>query len=389
MTTQIIEANQGLITNEMQTIADFEICVAENVRKHTEEGEVVILKNNQREAQNYFGIGKGLGVKVCTAFNMASSNEELLDMFKIVKMAGAHSLLETSACDDIAEKREKLIASTALPYGTIPIHQSVYENLSKGKTISKLTKKKIISDIEAQVTAGVDFVVLNASLTSEILNNAKENNYDVYSDNAKLIAYWMEATEKENPYYEAYDEVLDILRTYDVALCLELSLKNTSVFDFMNKYQMQELVILGELTKKARNSGVQVFVDPIGVTSIDNFKYAVDMVKKITGNAPIFATNINVIDSENEKTFSSTSIANTLLAYCGADFIQSFKLPKTTGYFNAKLLKESIESALMSAKMADYAKNNSKAVEFEKKYFEEKKSQQKETHAELIKKIFS
>ena len=389
MTTQIIEANQGLITNEMQTVADFEMCVAENVRKHTESGEVVILKNNQRNEQNYFAIGKDLGVKVCTSFNMTSSTEELLDMFKIIKMAGGNSLLETSACEDIVEKREKLIASTALPYGTIPIHQSVFENLSKGKTISKLTKKKIISDIETQVTAGVDFVVLNASLTSEVLNGAKENNYEVYSDNAKLLAYWMIATEKENPYYEAFDEVLDILRTYDVALCLELGLKNTSVFDFMNKYQMQELAILGELTKKARNSGVQVFVDPIGVTAVDNFKYAVDMVKKITGNAPIFATNINVIDSECEQTFSSTSISNTLLAYCGADFVQSFKLPKTGGYFNAKLLKDSIESALMSAKMADYAKNNSKAVEFEKKCSEEKKSQQKETHAELIKKIFS
>ena len=389
MTTQIIEASQGLITNEMQNIAEFEMFEAEALRNKIALGDVVVLKNNQRQNQEPLGFGEGLGVKINTTFDIATANSELLDMIKIIKLSGGHSILEKGASEDMREKRAKLLAQTTLPYGAIPIYQSAFENSQKNKSISKLTKKKMLEDIETCASAGVDFVVLNASLTSEILATAKENNNEIFSPSAKILAYWIEATEKENPYYEAFDEVLDILRTYDVALCLELSLKDTTVSEFLNKNQIKELLLLGELVRRARNSGVQVFVDAIGHVSLNNIEYLIKTVKKLTANAPLMATSTCCVDSEDTQGIANTSVVNSFLAYFGVDFIQSVEIPKTTGYFNAKQLKEAIESALVVAKSVDCAKGTQKALYEEAEYIKNKEEKASQSASEFIKNLFS
>lgn len=182
---------------------------------------------------------------------------------------------------------------------------------------------------------------------------------------------------------------MDILRTYDVALCLELSCGNLVPEKSVSKNQLKELMIISELIEKARNSGVQVFVNIPSFASINNADFWVKTVKKLTLDAPLMSLEVNVLESSKEYLFASKTLANAFFANSGVNFIQSAELPKTTGYFNAKQLKESIESALVVAKSVDYAKNNKKVSEFEAEYLANKENKEKKSAQDFIKKLFS
>ena len=156
-----------------------------------------------------------------------------------------------------------------------------------------------------------------------------------------------------------------------------------------NKNQIKELLLLGELVRRARNSGVQVFVDAIGHVSLNNIEYLIKTVKKLTANAPLMATSTCCVDSEDTQGIANTSVVNSFLAYFGVDFIQSVEIPKTTGYFNAKQLKEAIESALVVAKSVDCAKGTQKALYEEAEYIKNKEEKTFQSASEFIKNLFS
>ncbi len=275
MTTQLIEAKNGNLTEEMEYVAQKEGICKNKVLKNVANGSLVILKNNTRKDVIPTAVGNGVTVKINanigTSLERSSLNEEL-DKVKIIETTGADVLMDLSTGADIDDVRRKIIASTKLPIGTVPIYQAGKEALDEFRDISKLSKDKFFSDIEKQCKDGVDFITVHCGVTKFVVEQLEKQGRlcDIVSRGGSMLACWIKATGKENPLYEFYDELLEIARTYDCTLSLGDGLRPGCIADAGDRAQVAETIVLGELVKRARDYGVQTMVEGPGHVPINN-----------------------------------------------------------------------------------------------------------------------
>ncbi len=368
MTTQIIEAKKGNITQEMEYVAKTEDINVNVLREKIALGRVVILKNNQRKNVIPTAVGEGLTVKINanigTSFERSSTAEEIQKV-KVIEASGAHVLMDLSTGHNIDETRLAILNETKLPLGTVPMYQAGKEAIDEYKDIGKLSKEKLFSDIEKHCKSGVDFITVHCGVTKFVVDVMEKQGRvtDIVSRGGSMLACWIKATGKENPLYEYYDDLLDIARTYDVTLSLGDGLRPGCGYDAGDRAQVAETLVLGELVKRAREAGVQSMVEGPGHVPLNKIPAMMETIKVLTDYAPLYVLGPLVTDIAPGYDHITAAIGGTLAAYHGADFLCYVTPAEHIGLPDAKQVREGIITSLIAAHAADVARGNKKAIE--------------------------
>lgn len=368
MTTQIIEAKKGNITVEMEHVAQRENIDVKALREKVVQGRVVILKNNQRANCIPVGVGEGLTVKINA--NIGTSNErstidEELQKVKVIEANEADVLMDLSTGKYIDETRKQIIAATHLPIGTVPMYQAGKEALDEHRDIALLSKDKLFSDIEKQCRDGIDFITVHCGVTKFVVDQLKKQGRvtDIVSRGGSMLACWINATGKENPLYEYYDELLEIVRDYDVTLSLGDGLRPGCTADAGDRAQVAETMILGELVKRAREFGVQSMVEGPGHVPLNKVPAMIETIKVLTDYAPLYVLGPLVTDIAPGYDHITSAIGGTLAAMHGADFLCYVTPSEHLGLPNAAQVREGIIASKIAAHAADLARGNAQAIE--------------------------
>ncbi len=368
MTTQIIEAKKGNITPEMFAVAEKEGFTKEEIIQKIASGRVVILKNNRRENVVPTAVGEGCSVKVNANIGTSlekSNVKEELDKVKIIESTGADVLMDLSTGDNIDETRRAIISSTKLPLGTVPMYQAGKEAIDISKTLAKLSKDKLFEDIEKQCKDGVDFITVHCGVTKFVVDQLQKQGriMDIVSRGGSMLACWIKATGNENPLYEYYDELLDLVKAYDCTLSLGDGLRPGCIADAGDRAQVAETLVLGELTKRAREAGVQAMIEGPGHVSLDKIPSMIETIKVLTDYAPLYVLGPLVTDIAPGYDHITSAIGGTLAAYHGADFLCYVTPAEHLGLPDVKQVKEGIIASKIAAHSADIARGNKNAIQ--------------------------
>ncbi len=365
---QIVEAKKGNITDEMFAVSKYEKVNAEYIRQNVAKGRIVILKNNTRANCTPVAVGEGLKVKINANIgtsNEKSSIEEELEKVKVIEKYGADVLMDLSTGKYVDETRTTIIKATNLPIGTVPMYQAGKEALDEHKNISMLSKDKLFSDIEKQCKDGVDFITVHCGVTKFVIEQLEKQKRltGIVSRGGSMLACWVKMTGRENPLYEYYDELLDLVKKYDVTLSLGDGLRPGCTNDANDRAQVAETIVLGELVKRARDFGVQAMVEGPGHVPLNQVSYAIKTIKQLTDYAPLYVLGPLVCDCAPGYDHITSAIGGAVAAMNGADFLCYVTPAEHISLPNAQQVKEGIISAKIAAHAADLARGNQEAVD--------------------------
>lgn len=368
MTTQLIEARNGNITEEMRYIAQVEDVDIEFLREKVASGRVAILKNNRRKNSIPVAVGEGMTVKINANIGTSlerSTLKEELDKVKIIEATGCDVLMDLSTGADIDDTRKQIINATKLPIGTVPMYQAGKEALDFHKDISKLSKEKLFSDIKKQCEDGIDFITVHCGVTKFVVEQLEKQTRvtDIVSRGGSMLACWIKATGQENPLYEYYDELLELVREYDCTLSLGDGLRPGCTADAGDRAQVAETMILGELVKRAREAGVQTMVEGPGHVPLNKIPAMIETIKVLTDYAPLYVLGPLVTDIAPGYDHITSAIGGTLAAFHGADFLCYVTPAEHLGLPDVKQVREGIIASKIAAHAADLARGNKKAYQ--------------------------
>ncbi len=357
-TTQMNAARQGIITKEMEEVAAQEKIDMEVLRGLVAKGQVVIPANKNHKCLKAHGIGKALKTKINV--NLGTSKDCLdldLEMSKVmeaVKM-GAEAIMDLSSFGDTQVFRRKLTAECPAVIGTVPIYDAVvYYN----KALKAITSRQWIDIVKMHAEDGVDFMTIHCGInkaTAERFKKAKRHT-NIVSRGGSIIFAWMELTGNENPFYEYYDEILDICQKYDVTLSLGDACRPGSIADAGDIPQIEELVTLGELTERAWEKDVQVMIEGPGHMPLNQIRANMEIEQTICKGAPFYVLGPLVTDVAPGYDHITAAIGGAIAATYGASFLcyvtpaEHLRLP------NLEDVKEGIIASKIAAHAADVAK---------------------------------
>ena len=379
-------AQAGEITPEMREVALSEDKTPEEIRDLVAQGRVVITHNQTRKNGKPIAIGEGLRIKVNA--NIGTSQDlcdpELeLEKLKSAELAGADTIMDLSTGGDINLIRRKILEHTQLPLGTVPVYQSAIETIRKGKAFVYMTGEDLFSVIRLQAEDGVDFITVHCGVTQESITRLKREGrvLDVVSRGGALTVEWMEFNKKENPLYEDFDRLLDIAREFELVLSLGDGLRPGSIADATDRGQVQELIILGELTKRAWAKGVQVMIEGPGHIPLNEIEANVLLEKKLCQGAPFYVLGPLVTDVAPGYDHIVSAIGGAIAGKAGADFLCYVTPSEHLGLPTPEEVREGVISAKIAAHSADIARGNPialkqdlemsiarKALDWEKQY---------------------
>ncbi|MFC1690769.1 phosphomethylpyrimidine synthase ThiC [Nanoarchaeota archaeon] len=318
--TQLKKARAGTITEEMKYVAEQESQDPETLRKAIAEGTIVLPANILHKNIKPIGIGKGLKTKINANIGSspdASDIDKEVEKVKLCIKYGADAVMDLSTGGDLDKIRIAIIKESTVPIGTVPVYQAVKEK----DTIENLTEQDFIDVFETQAKQGVDFMTIHAGLVQKTIPLLKNRLTGVVSRGGSFMVKWMLANKKENPYYTQFDKVLEIAKKYDVTLSLGDGLRPGSLHDATDKAQIEELKVLGELTKKAWQEDVQVMIEGPGHIPINEIKENMDLQKKYCHNAPFYVLGPIVTDIAPGYDHITSAIGAAIAGYHGADFL--------------------------------------------------------------------
>ena len=358
-TTQMDAAKKGIITPEMEIVAKKENITAEELRERVARGSVAIPANKMHKAISPEGVGEGLKTKINVNLGISKDCTDYSIEWEKVKMAvdmKAEAIMDLSCYGKTHEFRQKLIDECPAMIGTVPMYDAVgYLD----KELADITADEFLEVIEAHAKEGVDFMTIHAGInrrTAQIFKESGGRLTNIVSRGGSLIFAWMEMTGNENPFYEYYDKVLDILAKYDVTISLGDACRPGSTHDSTDASQITELIELGILTKRAWEKNVQVMVEGPGHMTIDEIAANMKLEKRLCHNAPFYVLGPLVTDIAPGYDHITSAIGGAIAAANGADFLcyvtpaEHLRLP------NADDVKEGIVAAKIAAHAADMAK---------------------------------
>lgn len=357
-TTQMDAAKRGIVTEEMKIVAKDEDMDIDLLMERMSKGEIVIPANKNHTSIKPRGIGKGLKTKINVNLGISKDCCDINTEMEKVKWAdemNAHAIMDLSNYGKTEEFRKKLIETSPAMIGTVPVYDAVgfYD-----KELKDITAKEFLDVVRKHAENGVDFITVHCGINRENAEIFKRNKrvMNIVSRGGSLLYAWMELNNKENPFYEYYDELLDICREYDMTVSLGDSLRPGGIADGTDASQIAELMTLGELTKKAWDKDVQVIVEGPGHIRINEIEANVLLQKKLCHNAPFYTLGPLVTDIAPGYDHITSAIGGAIAASCGVDFLcyvtpaEHLRLPTLED------MKEGIIAALIAAHVGDIAK---------------------------------
>jgi phosphomethylpyrimidine synthase len=323
--TQLEEAGNGIITEAMKQVAAYESLPAEEIRERVARGQVIIPKNINHDFEAR-GIGKGLKTKVNANIGTSPSHfdlDEELKKLDVAVQAGADAVMDLSTGGNISLILREILNHSPVMIGTVPIYKSVSKIFAEGKSCPDLTPDDIFDEIENQAKIGVDFVTVHCGITRHtvnVLQNA-DRLMGIVSRGGSLLTEWILTNQKENPLYEYYDRLLEIVREYDVTLSLGDGLRPGTICDAEDRAQISELVVIGELAQRAKRAGVQVMIEGPGHVPLNRIAADMKLQKRLCGEAPYYVLGPLPTDIAPGYDHIVAAIGGAIAAASGADFL--------------------------------------------------------------------
>lgn len=359
--TQLIKARNGEITENMRIVAAQEKVSPEYIREMVALGQIVILGNKTRKNVKPVGVGKGLSTKVNA--NIGNSPdcgglEDELIKLRTAEKAGAHAFMELSSGSNIDGFRRQALASTELPVGTVTIYQAGVESIEKYGSVVDMDEEYMFELIERHAADGVDFMAVHAALNFDVIERLKRQGRvtDIVSRGGSFLTGWMLHNNKENPYYEQFDRILEIAKKYDVVLSIGDAIRPGCIADSLDRAQMQGLILVGELVQRALAAGVQVMVEGPGHVPSDQIPATVQLQKQLCHKVPYYMLGNLVTDIAPGYDHITAAIGAHIAAASGADFIcyvtpaEHLRLP------NAEDVHEGVIATRLACHAADIVK---------------------------------
>ncbi|MEI8389078.1 MAG: phosphomethylpyrimidine synthase ThiC [bacterium] len=369
--TQLESAKRKEFTPEMNAVAIKEDISPEELMQKVGEGKIVILKNINHENVIPTGVGEGLSIKVNA--NLGTSNqrsclEEELIKLDMAEKTGADAIMDLSTGQNITKTRKEIMSRAKVPVGTVPVYQAGVESIREKESVLELDKDRLFSAIEEQCRDGVDFITVHCGVTKAVISALKEQKRvtGIVSRGGSMHAAWIEGHKKENPLYEFYDELLDIVKTYDTTISLGDGLRPGCGADAGDRAQVMETIVLGELVNRARKAGVQSMVEGPGHVPLNLVSGMIQTIKTLTHGAPLYVLGPLVTDIAPGYDHITSAIGGTLAAMSGADFLCYVTPSEHIGLPNLEQVRQGVITCKIAAHAADVAKGRKSAVERDK-----------------------
>ncbi|MGQ9455657.1 MAG: phosphomethylpyrimidine synthase ThiC [Armatimonadota bacterium] len=368
--TQLELARKGRITREMEQVANQEGLDIDVLVKRIAQGTIVIPHNVNRDLKEVRGIGQGLRTKVNA--NIGTSQdfpalEEELAKLEVAVEAGTDTVMDLSTGGDLEAIRQKILEHCPVPLGTVPIYEAAVLAGSERGSIVRMSAEDLLGVIERQAKQGVDFMTIHCGVTRESVERLRRQGRvtDVVSRGGAFLVTWMLTNDKENPLYDRYDDILAIAREHDVTLSLGDGLRPGSLSDATDRAQIQELIVLGELVRRARDAGVQVMVEGPGHVPIDQVAANVQLQKRLCEGAPFYVLGPIVTDVAPGYDHITSAIGGALAASAGADFICYVTPTEHLGLPTPEDVREGVIAARIAGHAADIVKGVPGAIEWD------------------------
>lgn len=357
-TTQMDAARKGIVTREMEIVAKSENMDVQELRALVAEGKVAIPANKNHKSLVPQGVGQGLKTKINVNLGISKDCDDIDKEMEKVKVAldmKAEAIMDLSNYGKTAKFREKLVEMSTAMIGTVPMYDVVgfYD-----KELKDISVDEFFKVVEKHAQDGVDFVTIHAGLNRETINTFKRNKRitNIVSRGGSLLFAWMELNQRENPFYEYFDRLLDICEKYDLTLSLGDACRPGSIADATDASQIKELMVLGELTKRAWERNVQVIIEGPGHMAINEIEANMLLQKRLCHGAPFYVLGPLVTDVAPGYDHITSAIGGAIAASYGADFLcyvtpaEHLRLP------NIDDMKEGIVAVKIAAHAADIAK---------------------------------
>lgn len=360
LVTQIDFARAGQITPQMKEVAEREHRDPEYIRERVADGRIAIPANivHIKKGMRAFGVGEGLSTKVNVNLGISGDKADAAEEWKKVKIAedfGADAIMDLSNSGKTRQFRQQLIDETPLMVGTVPMYDAIgYME----KPLVKLTKDDLLEVVRAHAEDGVDFMTIHCGINKSVIKTFKETGrlMNIVSRGGSLLFGWMEVTGNENPFYEFYDEVLDICHEYDVTISLGDSCRPGCLYDSNDATETAEMIELGKLCKRAWAAGVQVMVEGPGHMALDEIAANMKLQKRLCHNAPFYVLGPLVTDIGVGYDHITAAIGGAISASSGADFLCYVTPAEHLCLPNAQDVLDGLMATKIAAHAADIAK---------------------------------
>ena len=373
--TQMEAARMGIVTPEMEQVAAKENWEAEALRACIAKGEIIIPANKNHKSLRPNGIGARLATKVNVNLGVSRDWKDVEMEYQKVRAAvdmGVESIMDLSSYGDTRAFRRKLTNECPAMIGTVPIYDAV---VYYHKPLAQIAAQEWLDIVRMHAEDGVDFMTIHCGMNRATAARFKKNKrlMNIVSRGGSIMFAWMEMTGQENPFYERYDELLDICRAYDITMSLGDACRPGCLADATDTAQIEELITLGELTRRAWEKDVQVMIEGPGHMPMNQIAANMEIQKTLCHGAPFYVLGPLVTDVAPGYDHITAAIGGAIAAAAGAAFLcyvtpaEHLRLP------DAADVKEGIVAAKIAAHAADLAKGIAGAADWDYRMSEARK----------------
>jgi phosphomethylpyrimidine synthase len=357
--TQLYQAGQGQPTDEIRKVAEYEGIDVQKLTRRVAKGHVVIPSNKNRNTKPC-GVGKGLRTKINANLGSSPELENVQLEVKKAKIAaeyGADALMDLSTGPKFRQVRQAIMESTDIPLGTVPIYQAGITASDAKKAVVNMDEDDMFRAIEEQAREGVDFMTVHSGITLDTVEKVKKSErvMGVVSRGGAFLTAWILHNQEENPLYQNYDYLLEIAREHDVTLSLGDGLRPGCLADASDIPQMGELLILGDLVKRAREADVQVMVEGPGHVPLNQVEANMQIQKTVCKGAPFYVLGPIVTDLAPGYDHITSAIGGALAARSGADFLCYVTPAEHLSIPGLQDVKDGVVASKIAAQAADVA----------------------------------
>ncbi len=363
--SQVEYAVEGIITPEMESIAEKDGLSVDLVRERMAEGQIVVPLNKNKNC-NVVGIGMGLSTKINASIGTSTDIADIdAEVSKAIaaQNAGADTLMELSVGGDLDKVRREVLAAVDLPVGNVPLYQAFSEATDKYGDPNRLDEEMLFDLIERQCEDGIAFMAIHCGINLYTIERLEKQGYRygglVSKGGASMVA-WMKANKRENPLYEKFDRVVEILKKYDVVLSLGNGLRAGSIGDSFDRAMIQELLINCELAEEGRRMGCQMMVEGPGHVPMDEIEANIILQKRMSNHAPYYMLGPLPTDIGAAYDHVVAAIGAAQSARFGADLVCYITPAEHLALPNEQDVIEGVKVARIAAHIGDLGKHPEK-----------------------------
>ena len=360
--SQMHYARKGMVTEEMEYVARREELPPELIRDEVARGRMIIPANVHHANLEPMAIGIASKCKINANIGnsaVTSNVDGELEKLHAAIHYGSDTVMDLSTGGDIDKIREAIIDASPVPIGTVPIYQAI----QKVKKVEELTANDLLDIVEHQAKQGVDYMTIHAGVLKDFVPLTRDRITGIVSRGGALMAQWMIANNKENPWYENFDPLCEIFKKYDVSFSLGDGLRPGCIADASDKAQFAELKILGELTKRAWEHDVQVMIEGPGHIPMDQIDMNIKKEMEVCFEAPFYVLGPLVTDIAPGYDHITSAIGAALAGWSGAAMLCYVTPKEHLGLPNKNDVREGVIAYKIAAHAADLARHRKGAID--------------------------